>query len=79
MNNLMTDVSNKAFDYLKLFDKKVKRYAGEMPYGKVKVTPKEDRERFNNLTPGELQNLIQTHGRAGVNEWLRGHMNGQQI
>jgi len=44
---------------------------GKMPYGKVKATPKEQREEFNKLTPDKVVELIQTYGPEAVNEYMR--------
>lgn len=44
---------------------------GKMPYGKVKATPKEQREAFLKKTPQDIQRLVQEHGYEAVNEWMR--------
>lgn len=49
---------------------------GKMPYGKVKATPKEQREEFNKLTPQDMQGLVQKHGKEAVNEYIREMMGG---
>lgn len=44
---------------------------GKLPYGKVKATPKEQREEFDRLTPKDIQELIEKHGYNEVNEYIR--------
>lgn len=73
----MTGVLNKITKIYKGVDVKLKEYGGDMPYGMRKMTPKEQREQYENLTPGELHNLIQTYGRDEVNMWLKKMMGGQ--
>ena len=41
------------------------------PYGLRKLTPKEQRDRFENLTSEELMAMIEQHGEDEVNAWLQ--------
>ena len=51
-------------------DQKLKDMGIE-PYGKRKLTAKQQRERIKNLTPGELWQMIQEHGEDEVNALLQ--------
>lgn len=50
---------------------------GKLPYGKVKATPKEQREEFLKKTPQDIQRLVQEHGYEAVNEYVRKMMEGK--
>lgn len=68
--NITTNAMQKLTNMLVNTDKKLEEMGTE-PYGIRKLTAKEERERFKNLTPGELWNMIQTYGKPAVNEWLQ--------
>jgi len=75
--NIMTQVQEKMFDMYKRADAKiVKDYTGDMPYGMKKATAKEKRERFENLTPAELPELIKKYGFDEVNKRLGEYLGG---
>lgn len=44
---------------------------GKMPYGKVKATPKEQREAFLKKTPQDIKALVAEHGYEAVNEYIK--------
>jgi len=68
--NLMTVVQNKMTDIYKRVDAKLKDYGGDMPYGVRKMTPTEQRQRYENLTPEGLMDLRNQYGEESVNKWL---------
>jgi len=43
---------------------------GKEPYGIRELTPREQKEKFDNLTPGELWKMIGEQGPDEVNKWL---------
>jgi len=77
MENIMTKTMEKITEMLVGTDGRLKEF-GAMPYGEKKATPKEQRERFENLKTGELAHLIKLHGRESVNEWLGKQMGREQ-
>ena len=75
--NIMTQVQEEMYDMYSRMDKIiVKEYVGDMPYGMKKATAKEKRERFENLTPQELPELIKKYGFEEVNKRLGEYMGG---
>jgi len=75
--NIMTIVMGRMTDMYKAMDKQiVKNYDGDMPYAMKKATEKEKRERFENLTPQELPELIKEYGWDEVNEWVGKYTGG---
>jgi len=75
--NIMTQVQEKMYKMYSRMDKIIANdYIGDMPYGMKKATAKEQRERFENLTPRELPALIKKHGFEEVNEYLRKNTEG---
>ena len=68
--NIMTSAMNKMHKMLSQADAKLKEYGAE-PYGTRKATVKEQQERYDNLTPQELQSMIDERGVDAVNEWLQ--------
>jgi len=77
MENIMTMVQNEMYDMYRRMDKKiVDDYVGDMPYGMKKATEKEKRERFENLTPRELPELIKKYGFDEVNKRLGEYLGG---
>lgn len=73
----MTGVQNKMVKMYKGIDAKLKEYGGDMPYGMRRATRREQKEQYENLTPGELYNMIQAQGEDEVNKWLKHMMEGQ--
>jgi len=71
--NLMTNAMEKMTQMLIKTDEKLAKYGVE-PYGMKRTTAKEQREMFDNLTPGELENMLQTYGPDAVNEFLGKYM-----
>lgn len=67
--NVATMAMQKMTDLLKATDQKFKEFATE-PYGVRKATLKEQREMYENLTEGQLYELIEKHGVDEVNNWL---------
>jgi hypothetical protein len=68
--NIATSSMEKMTAMLRATDKKLKEFADE-PYGTVKLTAAQQRERIKKMTPEQLQNLINRYGPDSVNEWLR--------
>ena len=68
--NIMTNSMNKMHKMLSQADAKLKAYGAE-PYGTRKATAKEKQERYDNLTPQELQAMIDERGVDEVNAWLQ--------
>ena len=75
-HSVMTEALLRASQMLQNTDNKLKEM-GNMPYGMVKATPKEQREMFENLTPEQLQELVMKHGYDAVNDYLKRFMGGQ--
>ena len=67
--NLATNTMLKMTKMLGAIDKKCKDFATE-PYGQRKMTPKEQREFYENLTEAQLYELTQKHGVESVSKWL---------
>lgn len=67
--NLATDTMLKMTEMLRDINGKFKEFATE-PYGTRKSTPKEQREMYENLTEGQLYEMIDKHGIDDVNKWL---------
>ena len=44
---------------------------GEMPYGQVPATPKEQRDAYNKLTYPELQELREKHGVVELQKYVK--------
>lgn len=68
--NLLTRALQINSDFFISVDQKFKRM-GKMPYGKVKATPKEQREAFLKKTPQDIKALVAEHGFVAVNEYIR--------
>ena len=68
--NILTNAMNKVYRTLSQTDAKLKEY-GKEPYGVTKLTPKEQRERFENMTMPEFMALLEEHGEEEVNEAIR--------
>lgn len=73
--NRFTRVSEKVFERINSIDKIFKEM-GKMPFNQVEATPREQREEFLKKTPKDIQNLVQQHGFAAVNEYIRKMMEG---
>jgi len=67
--NVMTNTMEKTTEMLRATDKKLKAW-GETPYGTRKATPKEQRQMYENLTEGQLYEMVEKHGQDAVNKWL---------
>lgn len=67
--NLATETMLKIREQLGDFEKQVEQYATE-PYGVRKSTAKEQRQMYENLTEGQLYEMIEKHGLDDVNKWL---------
>lgn len=67
--NILTNAMNKMTKMLLDSDSKLKEY-GKEPYGIKKLTPKEQRDEYDNLTPDKLKAMIQEHGVEEVNKWM---------
>lgn len=72
--NIMTDVLQEIVKIQGDVHKVLEGFKGDMGYGKVKATEKDQREMFRNLTPQKLGELIREHGPDQVNEWLGKYM-----
>ena len=68
--NIMTNAMEKVTNMLLESDSKFKKYGTE-PYGIRELTEKEQRERFENLTPQELKAMVDQYGPDEVNAWLQ--------
>ena len=68
--NLLTRALQINSDFFINVDKKFKQM-GKMPYGKVKATPKEQREAFEKMTYPELQELVRKHGVIEVQKMFK--------
>jgi hypothetical protein len=62
---------------MSLTDDKFKKMGTE-PYGVRKITPVEDRQRYQNLTQDGLLDMINQYGVDDVNKWLWKHMKEEQ-
>lgn len=67
--NILTNSMERLTKMLTLTDAKLKEM-GKEPYGIRKLTPREQKEKFDNLTPGELWKMIDEQGPDEVNKWL---------
>ena len=67
--NILTNSMERLTKMLTLTDAKLKEM-GKEPYGVRKLTPREQKEKFDNLTPGELWKMIDEQGPDEVNAWL---------
>ena len=67
--NLGTTVMEKMTAMLRATDSKLKEFADE-PYGTTKLTAAQQRQRIKNMTPQELNQLINQYGVDDVNAWL---------
>lgn len=67
--NLMTNSMNRLTKMLINTDHKLKGMGVE-PYGQVKLTDKEQRERIKNMTAGDMESLIVKYGEPAVNKFL---------
>lgn len=67
--NVATDAMQKMTKMFRAIDKKYKEFATE-PYRQRQMTPKEQREFYENLTEAQLYELIQKHGIESVSQWL---------
>lgn len=67
--NLMTLTMEKMTKMLRQTDAKLKDYGTES-YGQRKLTAKEQREKYENLTEGQLYEMIEEHGLDDTNKWL---------
>ena len=67
--NILTNSMERLTKMLTLTDAKLKEM-GKEPYGIRELTPREQKEKFDNLTPGELWKMIDEQGPDEVNEWL---------
>jgi len=70
--NIYTDSMNRLTKMLLNTDSKLKKM-GATPYGITKITPKEQRLRYESLTPEKLFELIEKEGLENVNAWLSKH------
>lgn len=75
--NIMTVTMEKITGMLSGMDDKLKSWGVE-PYGIRKATEKEERERFENLTIGDLAEMIQKEGREATNKWLGKFMSKEE-
>lgn len=67
--NLTTLAMEKLTKMLLVTDAKLKEM-GKEPYGQRKATAKEQREKYENLTEGQLYEMIEKHGLDDTNDWL---------
>ena len=77
MQNVMTTIQNNVTETLIKVNERLKYYAGDMPYGMKKATPKEQRDMFENLDAKGLSDLINQYGADEVNEMLGKFMQGR--
>lgn len=68
--NIMTNAMERVTQMLLEQDAKFKKYGVE-PYGVRQLTAKEQREKFENLTPQELKSMVEQYGQDEVNAWLQ--------
>lgn len=71
----MTMVQEIILERMTGMDAELKEY-GATPYGMVRGTEKDQKDRYRNLTPHELARLIDELGPDEVNKWLGKHMEG---
>jgi len=77
-DNIMTKVSEGIYQQFNRFDEKMKGYAGDLPYGMKKMTPKDRRERIENLTSvQDMAGFIKAHGREAVEKELGEYYEGR--
>lgn len=69
MSNILTNSMNRLTKMLSLTDQKLKEM-GTIPYGTVKLSPKQQREIYENLTQEDLIRLVNEHGVDQVAAWL---------
>lgn len=67
--NSATLMMEKMTKMLRDTDQKLKAM-GETSYGTRKATPKEQRQMYENLTEGQLYEMIEEHGIDDTNNWL---------
>ena len=67
--NILTNTQERLKTMLSRTDGKFKEM-GKEPYGQVKLTLKEQRERFESLTPDQMMGLINQYGAEAVNEYI---------
>jgi hypothetical protein len=74
--NLATETMKKLTNMLTNTDSKLAEW-GKEPFATRKITPTEDRLRFQNLTQDDLLDMIEKHGYEDVNKWIQKHMEGR--
>lgn len=52
---------------------------GKLPYRKRKLTPDEQRRRFENLTDEQIAQLVQQYGEPEVQQMLGRHMKQEEL
>jgi len=73
--NILTAAMERSFKLLKNVDGKFKEMGTE-GYGLRKITPAEDRRKFENLTEDDLLDMVQEKGYEDTEKWLKKHMGG---
>jgi len=76
MDNIATSALEKASRY-RMRASEIFKEKGKMPYGKVKATPKEQREKFEGLTYPELLELRDKYGVVELQKYIK-KMTGRQ-
>jgi len=75
--NIMNKVSEGIYQQFDKFDEKMKGYAGDLPYGVKKMTPKDRRERIENLDLQGMAGFIKAYGREAVEKELKEFYQGR--
>lgn len=71
--NILTNSMEKLTKMLNATDSKLKGMA-DLPYGTRKLSSREQRQRFENLTPEEVARMIEEYGVNEVNAYLNKYM-----
>ena len=71
--NLLTNVQERMTKMLNATDQRLKGFS-TLPYGVKKLTPAEQRKRFENLTPDEVARMLEEYGPEEVNNFLNRFM-----
>ena len=67
--NIMSNVLERVTKMLMSADRRMEEL-GKEPYGVTRLSPKEQRQMYEALQPGDLMPLIQEHGQDKVNAFL---------
>jgi hypothetical protein len=71
--NILTTAMERTTKLLKNVNGKFEQMGTEK-YGMRKITPAEDRRKFENLTQDDLLDMVKQYGYEPVEKWLSKHM-----